>query len=333
MPPFPLRGSGGADLEAFWAKERLQAYEGVSVPGFPNFFSILGPLRVQRRVLLHADREPVAPHRAVPDAGARDRGDPRGGLRRGQRPLLRRGPRAAPPPGLLPGDVRDVELVLLRRARRRAVPAVEHGRGGVAQRALPAGGTTASSGSPPERCRSSPSTSSRRSCVRRAGARRSSGRGRGAGPGRASRPTGPGCAGARRPTATTATRRARGAASGWPRTPRRTRTWRRRSRSRGSATTCSPGRSARRAATAGKGSNSSSSGSAWRRRRSASPTSSWRATASTSPRARWSIPPVGCARGTSRWRRSTSPTIPARPDPRRGGPAAGTAVTPRQPAS
>jgi len=43
MPPFPVSGSGGADLEAFWTANRYQAYEGVSVPGFPNFFTILGP--------------------------------------------------------------------------------------------------------------------------------------------------------------------------------------------------------------------------------------------------------------------------------------------------
>jgi cation diffusion facilitator CzcD-associated flavoprotein CzcO len=43
MPPFPVRGAGGADLEAFWAEHRFQAYQGVSVPGFPNMYSILGP--------------------------------------------------------------------------------------------------------------------------------------------------------------------------------------------------------------------------------------------------------------------------------------------------
>jgi cation diffusion facilitator CzcD-associated flavoprotein CzcO len=43
MPPFPVRGSGGVDLEAWWDENRFQAYEGVSVPGFPNMFSILGP--------------------------------------------------------------------------------------------------------------------------------------------------------------------------------------------------------------------------------------------------------------------------------------------------
>jgi cation diffusion facilitator CzcD-associated flavoprotein CzcO len=43
MPPFPIRGRGGADLEEWWDANRYQAYEGVSVPGFPNLFSILGP--------------------------------------------------------------------------------------------------------------------------------------------------------------------------------------------------------------------------------------------------------------------------------------------------
>jgi cation diffusion facilitator CzcD-associated flavoprotein CzcO len=43
MPPFPVRGAGGLDLAAFWDENRLQAYEGASVPGFPNFFTILGP--------------------------------------------------------------------------------------------------------------------------------------------------------------------------------------------------------------------------------------------------------------------------------------------------
>ncbi|MCZ4500551.1 MAG: putative monooxygenase [Marmoricola sp.] len=42
MPGFPCT-SRGADLGDWWAKNRAQAYEGVSVPGFPNFFSILGP--------------------------------------------------------------------------------------------------------------------------------------------------------------------------------------------------------------------------------------------------------------------------------------------------
>lgn len=43
MPPFRVRGSGGVDLERWWSEHRLQAYEGVSVPYFPNFFAVLGP--------------------------------------------------------------------------------------------------------------------------------------------------------------------------------------------------------------------------------------------------------------------------------------------------
>ncbi|WP_280386854.1 flavin-containing monooxygenase [Nocardia wallacei] len=43
MPTFGLRGVDGLDLEKWWDENRLQAYEGVSVPGFPNFFSIIGP--------------------------------------------------------------------------------------------------------------------------------------------------------------------------------------------------------------------------------------------------------------------------------------------------
>jgi cation diffusion facilitator CzcD-associated flavoprotein CzcO len=43
MPPFKVRGIGGVGLEEWWDQNRLQAYEGVSVPGFPNWFSILGP--------------------------------------------------------------------------------------------------------------------------------------------------------------------------------------------------------------------------------------------------------------------------------------------------
>ncbi|MFL6062806.1 MAG: flavin-containing monooxygenase [Marmoricola sp.] len=42
MPGFPCV-SRGVDLGAWWSENRAQAYEGVSVPGFPNMFSILGP--------------------------------------------------------------------------------------------------------------------------------------------------------------------------------------------------------------------------------------------------------------------------------------------------
>ncbi len=43
MPPYPVRGARGIDLEGFWRQHRFQAYEGLTVPGFPNLYTILGP--------------------------------------------------------------------------------------------------------------------------------------------------------------------------------------------------------------------------------------------------------------------------------------------------
>lgn len=43
MPTYRLTGRHGQDQEEWWMKNRLQAYLGVSVPGFPNHFSIFGP--------------------------------------------------------------------------------------------------------------------------------------------------------------------------------------------------------------------------------------------------------------------------------------------------
>jgi cation diffusion facilitator CzcD-associated flavoprotein CzcO len=42
-PIFPVHGVGGVELDAWWDENRMQAYEGVSVPGFPNLFHIIGP--------------------------------------------------------------------------------------------------------------------------------------------------------------------------------------------------------------------------------------------------------------------------------------------------
>ena len=41
----PIRspGRGGRTLSQYWDDHRLQAYEGVSIPGFPNFFTVFGP--------------------------------------------------------------------------------------------------------------------------------------------------------------------------------------------------------------------------------------------------------------------------------------------------
>jgi cation diffusion facilitator CzcD-associated flavoprotein CzcO len=43
FPKYPVAGRGGTDLEEWWAENRHQAYEGVAVPGFPNYFTMFGP--------------------------------------------------------------------------------------------------------------------------------------------------------------------------------------------------------------------------------------------------------------------------------------------------
>ncbi|AYF77948.1 NAD(P)/FAD-dependent oxidoreductase [Nocardia yunnanensis] len=42
-PPYPVYGCGGIELGEFWDQNKYQAYEGVSVPAFPNMFHIFGP--------------------------------------------------------------------------------------------------------------------------------------------------------------------------------------------------------------------------------------------------------------------------------------------------
>ncbi len=43
MPKFPVTGRGGRDLDTWWEENRYRAYQGISVPGFPNYFFVLGP--------------------------------------------------------------------------------------------------------------------------------------------------------------------------------------------------------------------------------------------------------------------------------------------------
>ncbi|NNH70329.1 NAD(P)/FAD-dependent oxidoreductase [Nocardia uniformis] len=86
MPTFDLHGKDGERLEDWWDKHRLQAYEGVSVPGFPNFFSIIGPygyngssyftlIEMQTRhilrVLRHARRQRATQAEVTPEANER----------------------------------------------------------------------------------------------------------------------------------------------------------------------------------------------------------------------------------------------------------------------
>ncbi|MEV0247565.1 NAD(P)/FAD-dependent oxidoreductase [Nocardia sp. NPDC050712] len=46
MPKVPTIGRGGQDLGKFWEEQRLQAYEGNTVPGFPNLFQTFAPYSV-----------------------------------------------------------------------------------------------------------------------------------------------------------------------------------------------------------------------------------------------------------------------------------------------
>jgi len=43
MPGYELIGRDGVELGEFWEKSRFQAYEGATVPGFPNLFLFMGP--------------------------------------------------------------------------------------------------------------------------------------------------------------------------------------------------------------------------------------------------------------------------------------------------
>jgi cation diffusion facilitator CzcD-associated flavoprotein CzcO len=40
---YAVTGSAGQSLSRFWDEHRIQAYEGVSIPGYPNFFTVFGP--------------------------------------------------------------------------------------------------------------------------------------------------------------------------------------------------------------------------------------------------------------------------------------------------
>ncbi len=43
LPTYEVWGRDDLELGEFWERERYQAYEGATVPGFPNFFLVLGP--------------------------------------------------------------------------------------------------------------------------------------------------------------------------------------------------------------------------------------------------------------------------------------------------
>lgn len=43
LPSYEVWGNDELELSDFWDRNRYQAYEGATVPGFPNFFLVLGP--------------------------------------------------------------------------------------------------------------------------------------------------------------------------------------------------------------------------------------------------------------------------------------------------
>lgn len=43
LPTFEVKGRNNVEIGDFWDENRYQAYEGMTVPGFPNFYIMLGP--------------------------------------------------------------------------------------------------------------------------------------------------------------------------------------------------------------------------------------------------------------------------------------------------
>ncbi len=43
LPKYPVTGRAGQDLDTYWDDNRYRAYHGISIPGFPNYFFVLGP--------------------------------------------------------------------------------------------------------------------------------------------------------------------------------------------------------------------------------------------------------------------------------------------------
>ncbi|HEX6592649.1 MAG TPA: hypothetical protein VF050_11665, partial [Moraxellaceae bacterium] len=43
FPAFPVQGRDGKELGSWWMQNSYQAYEGISVPGFPNLFNLPSP--------------------------------------------------------------------------------------------------------------------------------------------------------------------------------------------------------------------------------------------------------------------------------------------------
>ena len=114
---YAVNGPGGKSLTQFWDEHRLQAYEGVSIPGFPNFFTVFGPYGYVGSSYFALDRGADAPHRPLPRARASPARPPRRGDQGGQRPLLRRDDAQAAHADLLAGQLPAGQQLLLRQER------------------------------------------------------------------------------------------------------------------------------------------------------------------------------------------------------------------------
>ena len=146
FPKYQVTGRGGVDLERWWAENRYQAYEGVSVPGFPNYFTMFGPYGYNGSSyfnLIETQTRHIVRCLSARPLDRRDVGRGQGG---GQRPLLRRDASPSRTAGLLAGELLARQQLLLRPARRRPAPAEPDARDDVAQPALPARATTGSDG-------------------------------------------------------------------------------------------------------------------------------------------------------------------------------------------
>jgi cation diffusion facilitator CzcD-associated flavoprotein CzcO len=73
IPGFPLHGVDGIELSEFWRENRHQAYEGTSIPGFPNFFLTFGPYSTTSLSFL-AGSEAGVRHAVRAITAARERG-------------------------------------------------------------------------------------------------------------------------------------------------------------------------------------------------------------------------------------------------------------------
>ena len=118
VPTYAVTGSGGQSLSRFWDEHRLQAYEGVSVPGFPNMFTVFGPygyVGSSYFALIETQTHHIV--RCLKRARRND--STRVEVTRGgQRPVLRRDDEQTASADLLAGQLPAGQQLLLRQERR-----------------------------------------------------------------------------------------------------------------------------------------------------------------------------------------------------------------------